>query len=197
MNKQDLDAFFRHPFVLAIAGTVLGSIFIPIIAGYAQKSATRAETRIKLAIEIMTTSSSVNATLNKIKTAYESFEVHAVPSTPPIYKDRCKELDATISKLYGDFDSTAWWWPWNIYYQARLLKLIKEDHLNEFARDIDAYSKNLVQTTQLLGRPWNEYLTGDPNPVGKKPVMDEIRKQLGDLQRERDDLAVKMAAELQ
>jgi hypothetical protein len=197
MDKQKIDAVLRHPFFLAMVGTILGSALIPWIAGRAQKNATLKEQEIKQAIEVMVTSSSVNATLNRMKTAFESFEVHALPSSPSIYKERWKELEETTSKLYGDFDSMAWWWPWNIYYQARLLELVPKERLPEFERLILKYNENLVQTAQLMGKPWDAYLTGDPNPAGKKPIMEGLDKQLRSLQQERNDLTVKMASQFQ
>jgi hypothetical protein len=196
MNEK-IDSFLRHPFILAIAGTILGSLVIPPVAGQAQKRATREDTRIKQAIEVMTTSSSINATLNKLKTAFTSFEQHALASSPSVYNERRKELEDTILKLYREFDSVAWWWPWNIYYQARLLRLVPEDRLARFGKSIDAYTKNCETTVHLLGRPWDEYLTGDPSPVGKQPIMEQLDKQLRDLEHERNDLAIKMAAEFQ
>jgi hypothetical protein len=195
--KEKIDAFFRHPFTLAIAGTILASALIPWVVGRAQKQATLQDARIKQAIEIMMTSNSVNVTVNKMKTAFESFEAHSLSSSPPVYKERCKELEQTIFKLYGDFDSIAWWWPWNIYYQARLLRLIPKDRLDEFTRHIDAYKENVSQTAKILGQPWDAYLTGDPTPSSKPPIMQGLVKQLSDLQTQRDDLALKMAAEFQ
>jgi len=47
MNKTDVDNFLRHPFVLAVAGTIIGTALIPWIVGQAQKRATWQEERIK------------------------------------------------------------------------------------------------------------------------------------------------------
>src|SRR4030095_7082911 len=69
-----VDRFFRHPLTLSIVGALLGSLLIPWVAGRANKQAVLAETRVKQAVEIMTTSNSVNVMLNKLKTEFESFE---------------------------------------------------------------------------------------------------------------------------
>jgi len=145
----------------------------------------------------MTTSASVNATLNRMKTAFESFEEHALPSSPRIYEERWKDLEHETLKLYGDFDSVAWWWPWNIYYQARHLRLVPECRFKEFAASIEAYNKNLEKTGKLIGKPWDLYLTGDPKTAGKTPIMGTLDKEFRDLQDERNRLTVEMAGYFQ
>src|SRR5262245_33649826 len=113
--KIKLDSFCRHPLTLLIVGTLTGSVLIPWVAGRANKQAVLTEARVKEAIDIMTTSNSVNAILNKMTTAWDTFEKYSAPESEEDYRRRREEHRHKIDSLYADFDSIAWWWPWNEY----------------------------------------------------------------------------------
>ena len=53
---------------------LLGSLLIPWIVGRSSKQAAVADTRLKQALQVMATSNGVDATINKIETAFEGFE---------------------------------------------------------------------------------------------------------------------------
>jgi hypothetical protein len=53
---------------------VVGSLLIPRIVGRSSKQAAVADTRLKQALQVMATSNGVDATINKIETAFEGFE---------------------------------------------------------------------------------------------------------------------------
>src|SRR4030095_17038037 len=105
-----VDRFFRHPRTASFVGCLLGSLLIPWVAGRANKQAVLAETRVKQAIEIMTTSNSVNVMLNKLKTEFESFEKDSLSSaSQEDYRKRRDELRQRIYSLYAEFNSIGWW----------------------------------------------------------------------------------------
>ena len=141
-RTNKIDSFFRHPLVLSIIGGLLGSLLIPWVAGRANKQAVLAETRVKQAIEIMATSNSVNVMLNKVKTGFESFEKDSLStSSPEEYQQRRDELRRRIYALYADFNSVGWWWTWNAYNQARILRLISPTALEQMKADITKYHR--------------------------------------------------------
>ncbi len=194
---KQLPDILRHPLTLAIIGSIVGSWLIPWVVGQSQRKAALAEARVKQGIEIMTTSNSVNVTVNKMKTAFQIFERHSLSTTGAEYADRSKELRKTIFETYGEFDSTAWWWPWNIYYQGILLHTLPDERQEKFKHAVEAYMANLTKTAELLGPPWDQYLSGNPDPAGKKPVMDPIDPEMRKLEKERNDLAYTMAKQFQ
>jgi hypothetical protein len=73
-TKEKLDFFLRHPLTLSLTGMLLGSLLIPWIVGRSSKQAAVADTRLKQALQVMATSNGVDATINKIETAFEGFE---------------------------------------------------------------------------------------------------------------------------
>jgi hypothetical protein len=198
-QANKIDRFFRHPLTLSIVGALLGSLLIPWVAGRANKQAVLAETRVKQAIEIMTTSNSVNVMLNKLKTGFESFEKDSLSTaSPEEYQKRRDELRRQIYALYADFNSVGWWWTWNAYNQARILRLIGPAALEQIKADIMKYDSNLQQTMHLLDGPWHAYLSDDPQELlpadQRKPVMPAIDKPFGTLREQRDAIVQDMAS---
>ena len=194
-----VDRFFRHPLTLSIVGALLGSLLIPWVAGRANKQAVLAETRVKQAIEIMTTSESVNVMLNKLKTEFESFEKDSLSTaSPEDYRKRRDELRQRIYPLYAEFNSVGWWWTWNAYNQARILRLIGPKALEQLKADIMKYDSNLQQAVHLLDEPWHAYLSDDPQVLlgaaERKPVMQIVDKPFGALRQQRDTIVQDMAS---
>ncbi len=194
-----VDRFFRHPLTLSIVGALLGSLLIPWVAGRANKQAVLAETRVKQAIEIMTTSESVNVMLNKLKTEFESFEKDSLSTaSPEDYRKRRDELRQRIYPLYAEFNSVGWWWTWNAYNQARILRLIGPKALEQLKADIMKYDSNLKQAVHLLDEPWHAYLSDDPQVLlgaaERKPVMQVVDKPFGALRQQRDTIVQDMAS---
>ena len=194
-----VDRFFRHPLTLSIVGALLGSLLIPWVAGRANKQAVLAETRVKQAIEMMATSNSVNVMLNKLKTEFESFEKDSLSTaSPEEYLKRRDELRQRVYALYADFNSTGWWWTWNAYNQARILRLIGPKALEQMKADIMKYDSNLQQTVHLLDEPWHMYLSEDPHVLlpaaERKPVMPAVDKPFGALRQQRDTIVQDMAS---
>ena len=74
LDQEKLDFFLRHPLTLSLTGMLLGSLLIPWIVGRSSKQAAVADTRLKQALQVMATSNGVDATINKIETAFEGFE---------------------------------------------------------------------------------------------------------------------------
>jgi exopolysaccharide biosynthesis protein len=70
-TKEKIDFFLRHPLTLSLTGMLLGSLLIPWIVGRSSKEAVVADTRLKQALQVMATSNGVDATINKIETAFE------------------------------------------------------------------------------------------------------------------------------
>ena len=197
--EKKIDLFFRHPVTLSIIGAILGSLLIPWVAGRANKQAVLAETRVKQAIEIMTTSESVNVMLNKLKTEFESFEKDSLSTaSPEDYRKRRDELRQRIYTLYAEFNSVGWWWTWNAYNQARILRLVGPTALEQFKADIMKYDSNLQQTVHLLDEPWHAYLSDDPQVLlgaaERKPVMQVVDKPFGALRQQRDTTVQDMAS---
>jgi len=198
-RANQIDSFFRHPLVLSIIGALLGSLLIPWVAGRANKQAVLAETRVKQAIDIMATSNSVNVMLNKVKTGFESFEKDSLSTaSPQEYQNRREELRRQIYALYADFNSVGWWWTWNTYNQARILRLISPTALEQMKSDIMKYDSNLQETVHLLDGPWHAYLSDDPQELlpadRRKPVMPAIDKPFGTLREQRDAIVQQMAS---
>jgi len=193
-----VDRFFRHPLTLSVIGALLGSVLIPWIAGRANKQAVLAETRVKQAIEMMATSNSVNVMLNKLKTEFESFEKDSLSTaSQEDYRKRREELHQRIYTLYADFNSVGWWWAWNAYNQARILRLLGPKALERLRADITKYNANLEQTVHLLDEPWHAYLSVDPHALhaaDTKPVMQDVDKPFGVLREQRDVIVQDMAA---
>src|SRR6266511_4046615 len=158
---------------------LLGSLLIPWIVGRSSKQAAVADTRLKQALQVMATSNGVDATINKIETAFEGFE-----------------KDSLLIEQQDEFDSTAWWWARNIYDQARILHLISPARLDKLNEHIGQYNNNLVETAHAIDIPWHAYLGTNAvtHGSGAKEIMPSLNKQLRNLQQPRSEIAGNMAA---
>jgi hypothetical protein len=190
--KNKFDRFCRHPLTLLLVGTLAGSVLIPWVASRANKQALLNEARVKEAIDVMTTSNTVNAILNKMMTALDTFEKYSAPESQEDYRRRREEQRHKIDALYADFDSIAWWWPWNAYNQARVLSLIPPTKLDQFKDEILKYTENLKATTDTLGPAWND-LPDDPRQIRHEHVMATLGKRLEELRTQREDIVQHMA----
>lgn len=192
-----LDPFLRHPLTLSLIGTLLGSLLIPWIVGRSSKQAALADTRVKQAIQVMATSNGVDTTINKIKTAFESFEKDALSvEQQDEFVRRREDLRKRVYELYSDFDSSGWWWARNIYDQAHILHLIPPARLDKMNEYMGQYNNNLVETAHTIDIPWQAYLGTDTitHGPGAKEIMPSLDKRLRNLQQQRDEIAGNMAA---
>ena len=193
--KNNIDLFCRHPLTLLVVGTLTGSVLIPWVAGRANKQAVLTEARVKEAIDIMTTSNSVNALLNKIVTALETFEKYSAPESQEDRRRRREELRHTIDALYAEFNSIAWWWPWNDYNQARVLRLIPSSRLDKFQDETGKYVENLVETLHTLDPVWSALpdKPKSPQTADHKAITLTLKKRLDELKTQRDEIVQHMA----
>jgi len=176
---------------------LLGSLLIPWIVGRSSKQAALADTRVKQAMQIMVTSNGVDATINKIETAFEGFEKDSLSiEQQDEFLRRREDLRKRVYELYSEFDSTGWWWPRNIYDQTRILHLISPWHLDRLNEYIGQYNNNLVETAHTIDIPWHAYLGTDAvtHGPGAKEIMPSLNKRLRNLQQQRGEIAGNMAA---
>ncbi|HEX9281165.1 MAG TPA: hypothetical protein VF878_01690 [Candidatus Udaeobacter sp.] len=196
-TKQKIDLFLRHPLTLSLTGMLLGSLLIPWIVGRSSKQAAVADTRLKQAMQVMTTSNGVDATINKIETAFEGFEKDAlsIEQEDEFFRRR-EDLRKRVYDLYSEFDSTAWWWARNIYDQAHILHLISSARLDKLNEYIGQYNSNLVETAHAIDVPWHAYLGTNAvtHGPGAKEIMPSLDKRLRNLQQQRSEIAGNMAA---
>ena len=196
-TKMKIDLFLRHPLTLSLTGMLLGSLLIPWIVGRSSKEAALADTRVKQAIQVMATSNGVDATVNKIKTAFEGFEKDAlsIEQQDEFLRQR-EDLRKRVHELYSEFDSTGWWWARNIYDQAHILHLISPARLDKLNEYIKQYNSNLVETAHAIDIPWHAYLGTNAvtHGPGAKEIMPSLDKRLRNLQQQRGEIAGNMAA---
>ena len=196
-TKDKIDLFLRHPLTLSLTGMLLGSLLIPWIVGRSSKQAAVADTRLKQAMQVMTTSNGVDATINKIETAFEGFEKDSLSiEQQDEFLQRREDLRKRVYDLYSEFDSTAWWWARNIYDQAHILHLISPARLDKLNEYIGQYNSNLVETAHAIDIPWHAYLGTDAitHGPGAKEIMPSLDKRLRNLQQQRSEIAGNMAA---
>jgi len=193
--KGKIDRFCRHPLTLLLVGTLTGSVLIPWVAGRANKQAVLTEARVKEAIDIMTTSNSVNAMLNKMMTALKTFEDYSTPESQEDYRRRREEHRQKIDALYADFESIAWWWPSNAYNQARILRLIPPSKLDKFQDETGKYVENLVETLRTLDPVWSALPDEPKSPqtAEHKTITPTLKKRLDELKTQRDEIVQHMA----
>src|SRR5260370_20408195 len=195
-TKEKVDFFLRHPLTLSLTGMLLGSLLIPWIVGRSSKQAAVADTRLKQALQVMATSNGVDATINKIETAFEGFEKDSLLiEQQDEFLRRRENLRKRVYELYAEFDSTAWWWARNIYDQARILHLISPPRLHTLYEHNAHTNHHLLVTSHAIDIPWHAYLGTNAvtHGSGANEIMPSLNKQLRNLQQQRSEISGHMA----
>lgn len=137
--------------IVLIAGTILGSVLIPMLQTNADRAQLRREQRLRLAIVMLEHNSTVNAELNVLQSVLESYVkdvVGNVDSSEAIALRR--ELQERLHQHYDRFNLDAWWWADDIRSQAVTLGLVTESERSRMETAAEHYRRNLNAATTAL-----------------------------------------------
>lgn len=182
----------RHPLLLLLLGTLLGSVLIPYVSSQAAHSREIEELRTERALAALQESNNVDRRLNVLVTSFGTFWADTNDGTRESRQD---ELREKIYRVYEEFDRTAWWWFDEAWQTARYLNLLDDKEAKE-ARDLsEEYKASLLKCTAALDEIWRMSLTQNPLPSQRDAdaVLARVRKTLGDSRTQRLQVVGKLA----
>lgn len=137
--------------IVLIAGTILGSILIPMLQTNADREQLRREQRLRLAIDMLEHNSTVNAELNILQSALESYVKDVVGNVDSSEATALRrELQERLHQHYDRFNLDAWWWADDIRSQAVTLGLVTELERSRMETAAEHYRRNLNAATTAL-----------------------------------------------
>ena len=168
----------KHPLLILLIGTLLGSVLIPEINRRSTRARELEELRAKRVLAAVEANSEVDRHLNLVLTSFESFWKDTAEGT---LDSRRPELRTKVYGLYEEFDRSAWWWFDQAWQEATILGLLeKEDAKKERAKISSEYKESLLASVKAIDPVWHMSLRQSPPPSQEEAAkaLDVARQQL-------------------
>jgi hypothetical protein len=194
-KKKNLIAeAMRHPLILLMLGSILTSIIIPWLNARSARVEQVQLARADKAKEILKSVSADNARVNLMRAAFDTFEKEGGLVASIQLEERRTELRKRVYDGYNEFESTAWWWYWEIAREAEIFGWLSSGDLERLKKFCVEYQQNLEAVSKSIQRPWRRYLSEiKENASDKKlTVMPEVSSELGALQSKREAICKAM-----
>ncbi len=174
--------------VLIVTSGVLSYLLIPW--GFSNYNEVRLlrEARQARAIKFSDRNADFNSKVNGLVTLMESFADHnyRLKISGLELKEERKELLMKYRERYLEIDATLWWWPWEFEREARALRLLSPDEVNQLKAHVTEYSGSVLETTNEVKRLWTfldspQYRVDEQSMnkavALKASVLSEVKKQ--------------------
>ena len=181
--------YLRHPLVVLLVGSLVGSIVIPYINARSTETRLFQEARLRKATEIMNHSREFSSEMNSLMTAIGSYHFDNIRMRirPAEYKQTQKEFNKKMNDRYIEFDKKAWWWYGSLLQEAAILKLASQDDLRKIDEDIKKYAANVNEHTGVMGELWHAVVSPDYDPHDEKIArfIEVANKKVAELSEDR------------
>jgi hypothetical protein len=195
-KSKGLRGVLGHPLFLLIVGSVIGSLLIPWIGNQINRKKVLQEARLRKAVEIVESNTKTVSQLNGMVTKLSSFHDNNIKlkPTPAKLGELQMKLVEDMDSRWSDFDKTAWWWPEDLNTEAMILGTIPASGAGTLRKDIDAYKKNILDTSNAMKELWSPCISADYDYKDDRinKVRDEMRKKLVDLFNARNQLVTNL-----
>ena len=111
-----LSRFLKHPLILLMIGSGMTYWLIPWILSDVAKKESDRKGKVALAVKYLDQNSEMNQRFNSLLVSLELFHKY---SSAKHLSDEQRELRKNSTELYMKFDRDVWWWPWNLYEEAK------------------------------------------------------------------------------
>lgn len=178
----------KHPLVVLLAGTLLGSVLIPFVNSEIDRERRLRDLRAEHSRVVLKSSLDVERKLNLLNTAFESFYKDDVVSGQTTVDSR-RALRVRVYELHEDFDRDAWWWHEQLLDEAKVVGLLDDARLSQLERAVRNYKNALLTSTELLDRYWAQLIRSQEpvSPAAAVKTVNEVKpllRELGDKRRQ-------------
>ena len=173
--------FLRHPLLLLVVGSIIGSFLIPYLTDRATKKKVLQEARLRKAVDIVDTNTRMVSQLNSISTRVSMFHENNLrlkPSPEELRTARDKLIE-DIDERYLEFEKAGWWWYRDLIDEAVILKIVPPNGSDQLREHINSYGQNMLDTTNALKTMWHPCISAEYDYKGKKgEEISEIKKKM-------------------
>jgi hypothetical protein len=155
--------FLKHPLLLLMVGSIVGSILIPHISERTSRTKALQDARLRKAVEIIDNNTRTISQLNALRTRLGMFHNDNVRSkpTPAKLKEWQDKLGADMNDRYLEFEKTGWWWYRDLNDEAVILEIVPPTGSDKLRNDVNAYHTNILDTVKALNEMWHPYVDAD------------------------------------
>jgi hypothetical protein len=184
--------FLRHPLVLLVVGSVIGSVLIPRISEQAGKTKVLQDARLRTAVQIVDnntrTVSQINSIVTKLSTLHD--ENRRLKPSPAKLSERQDKLAEEVSNRYEEFEKTGWWWYRDLNDEAVILELVPPTGSDKLREDVNAFANNILETVNTMNELRHACLAAayDYKDERVTKIKDDVNKRLGSLFNARNNL---------
>jgi hypothetical protein len=172
----------KHPMVVLIVGTALGSVVIPYLNARIDNQRRLAELKSQRAALVLQSAGEVDRLLNLLLTEFGTFRKDqiATNSATPAAKEA---LRTRVYDVYREFDRRAWWWHWQTLEEAPVLNLVTDEGFAKLDAGVRCYHQALLASAGALDPLWSEFIRKKSNTysTNAKEMVEEaaltLRKQ--------------------
>lgn len=193
--RSEVIEAFKHPLVLLMVGTLLGSLLIPYINAQSNQRKLRHEERLKMAISIIEHSHETDRQMSGLMNFLNLFRKdHQVKSGPPMQSEQYKAREK-FNEMFLAFNAQAWFWHWNIRSESTLSELATPEESAQITTLSYQYTEALNEETAAMSGLWGAFLKKNFNPWDPKyevMAQEAIQKQKKARDR-RNETAIQMA----
>lgn len=184
--------FLRHPLVLLVVGSVIGSVLIPRISEQAGKTKVLQEARLRTAVQIVENNTRTVSQINSIVTKLATFhdQNRRLKPSPAKLSERQDKLAEEVSNRYEEFEKTGWWWYRDLNDEAVILELVPPTGSDKLREDVNAYANNILETVNTMNELRHACLAADYDYKDERvtKIKDDVNKRLGSLFNGRNNL---------
>jgi len=142
---------FKHPLVLLLVGTLLGSLIIPYLREREARNREIENLRLQKALVAFSANQAVDADLNGLLTGFENLFKARVQT---LDSERDHELQRQIYDHHNAFNRDAWWWFSQHITEAQIFGLLDSKSIGDARRLARQYDGSLRATTKALEKFW-------------------------------------------
>lgn len=191
--------FLKHPLLLLIVGSIIGSILIPKISEQASRTKALQEARLRKAVEIVDNNTVTISQLNAIRTRLAMFHGDNVRLKPPPVrlKELQDQLAQDMNNRYLEFEKTGWWWYRALNEQAVILEIVPPTGSGKLRSHVDAYHDNISQTVNVLQEMWHACVDADYDYQDARiiQIQEKMNKGWNDVDKARNQVVNDLVAD--
>lgn len=180
----------KHPLVLLIVGSIIGSILIPKISEKSSRTKALQDARLRKAVEIVDNNTRTVSQLNALRTRLGMFHTDNLRLKPPAarLKELQDKLREEMNNQYLEFERTGWWWYRDLNDEAVILEIVPPTGSEKLREHVNAYHANIIQTVTALNEMWHPCIDSayDYKDGRVTQIQDKVSKEWDDLLKARN-----------
>ena len=174
-TSKSLKEISKHPLVLLLVGTLLGSLIIPQLREREANERELADLRSQKAFAAFSANQGVDADLNGMTTGFENLLKARVQT---LDSPRDLDLQRQIDTHHAAFNRDAWWWFPQLITEAEIFGILEPNSASEARSLAKRYDANLIATSTALEPFW--FLMESKPALSPPDKLDHLLRQIHD-----------------